>query len=160
MPSLVKTARRCVLMVLTETPSSVAADLLAWPEPMRVATRRSAWVSDGQPVAGLPAVTDHLARRAPASRMARWVSARKATAPIWWYASHARSSWASPACRSPAASSAPPQGSAPQAPRARAAGRGDPAAHDREPGLADRIVSAAEVFSVTQLGGCGVDVTA
>src|SRR5260370_28849820 len=102
MPSLVKTARRCVLMVLTETPSSVAADLLAWPEPMRVATRRSAWVSDGQPVAGRPAGVDHLAPRAPASPMARWGFAREAPPPNSWYASHASTILGSPGCPPPA----------------------------------------------------------
>ena len=82
-PSFAKTARRWVAMVLVDTPSSAAADLLVWPDPMSVATRRSASVSDGQPVAALAEACDHLALRAPASRIARWTSARNPEAPIW-----------------------------------------------------------------------------
>ena len=69
--------------MLMETPRADAADLLVFPSLMRVATRRSASVREAHPAACAAAAVDHLARRAPASRMARCTSLRKARAPMW-----------------------------------------------------------------------------
>ena len=78
--------------MFVETPRADAADLLVCPWLMREATRRSAAVREAHPVVGAVAAADHLARRAPALRIAPCTLSRKALAPMWWYSSQARSS--------------------------------------------------------------------